>query len=84
MDFYDIRELEDCYNIDTNFLINSMEKQLKRASACSMSIIQDNNLLKIHASAACHLILMVNSMNTIVCFTVYNQPVRDDSCHPAK
>lgn len=45
MDFYDIRELEDCYNIDTNFLINSMEKQLKRASACSMSIIQGNNLL---------------------------------------
>lgn len=29
MDFYDIREMEDCYNIDTNFLINSMEKQLK-------------------------------------------------------
>lgn len=45
MDFYDIRELEDCYNIDTNFLINSMEKQLKRASVCSMSIIQGNNLL---------------------------------------
>lgn len=45
MDFYDIRELEDCYNIDTNFLINSMEKQLKKASACSMSIIQGNNLL---------------------------------------
>lgn len=43
MDFYDIRELEDCYNIDTNFMINSMEKQLKRASACSMSIIQGNN-----------------------------------------
>jgi len=43
MDFYDIRELEDCYNININFLINSMEKQLKRASACSMSIIQGNN-----------------------------------------
>lgn len=45
MDFYDIRELADCYNTDTNFLINSMEKQLKRASVCSMSIIQANNLL---------------------------------------
>lgn len=33
MDFYDIRELEDCYNIDTNFLINSMEKLLKRTLA---------------------------------------------------
>lgn len=45
MDFYDIREMEDCYNIDTNFLINSMEKQLKRASACFMSIIQGSSLL---------------------------------------
>jgi CubicO group peptidase (beta-lactamase class C family) len=43
MDFYDIGELRDCYNIDTNFLVNSMGKQLKRASACTMSIIHGGN-----------------------------------------
>lgn len=39
MIFHNLCKLSDCYNINTEFLHNSLNKQLKNASACGMSIV---------------------------------------------
>ena len=62
MNFFDIGDLEACYNLDTNFLVNSMEKQLKRASACTMSIIHKNNAY-VRATGRLNLKAEANSCN---------------------